>query len=496
MSTFTRRRLFQKTGAFGASTAIAGLLPFEGLADGSTVSVTLDVQQVAGRPTYNGKIPGPTIMIDPGDVLDVRLINSLPAIIPGDDCGDHNSIHGVHTTNLHTHGLHVSPYKDSSGSFDADNVFLKVTPKDQVVDCLNDDFRDYENDYRFELPADHPPGTHWYHAHKHGSTNFQVGSGLAGPLIVRDPPGSMPSYIENAEEKVFMLMDRGVVLVDPNGGGVRNPTITMRPGEVQRWRIINARVSANAFVHLGANAPEVDMVQIAYDGLTLTAPFVVDPTNRDEPWENPAALAPGNRTDIMVHVPNTAPEGEISINALQAPDEFLHGTGIAALAAPSQIRIMVEGDAVDHEWDPDAPLPGPGISPISTVVDRTQTVSFNTDSLGRFAIDGKLYENTVQRTMALGSTEEWTVLNETPATHPFHIHVNPFLVTHIDGRELAENDPLRRWQDTIALPGSSISGPGSVKFKTRFSDFAGAFVIHCHILQHEDLGMMQKVEVR
>ncbi|MDE0208315.1 MAG: multicopper oxidase domain-containing protein, partial [Boseongicola sp.] len=98
-------------------------------------NLTLRVQEVNGRPTYNGHSPGPTIVADPGDTIDVYLINDLPAL--HDDCADnHNSFHGLNTTNLHTHGLHVSPTTDSSGRFDADNVFISVVPKNQVVPCV------------------------------------------------------------------------------------------------------------------------------------------------------------------------------------------------------------------------------------------------------------------------------------------------------------------------------------------------------------------------
>ena len=497
MKKINRRSLVQAAGVFGAGAALSGVSGFKGIAQESNrsiVNVTLDVQEVAGRPAYNGLVPGPIVKANAGDSLNVRLINSLPAL--NDDCKDHNTFHGTNTTNLHTHGLHVSPRKDSTGMFDADNVFLKITPKDQVVPCQDNTFREHMNDYRFELPLDHPPGTHWYHAHKHGSTSSQVGAGLAGPLIVADPPGTMPSYIENAAEKIFMIMDRGVILVDTIGGGTRNPTISMRPGEVQRWRIINARVGANAFVHLGANAPELDMFQIAFDGLTLDKPYKVDPTNRKEPWLNPAALAPGNRTDIMVHVPSLAKEGEINVAAAEAPKKFLHSSGAVAFAAsPAQIKIKVEGAPVDHKWTPEARLPGSGLEPITGSIDNTRSVVFGTDEFGNFAIDRLLYNGEVQQTMALGSTEEWAVSNETGGTHPFHIHVNPFFVTHIDGQELKAGNPLRRWQDTIALPGNTGSGPGLIKFRSRFIDFTGQFVIHCHILRHEDMGMMQKVEV-
>lgn len=164
----------------------------------ATRKITLEVRAVNGRPTYNGLSPGPTIYADPGDILDVHLINRLPRL--DDDCTEQpNNFHGRKTTNLHILGLHVSPTTDSSGAFDADNVFVSVTPKDQFVPCskvcgesVKTTFRDGDAHFRFEIPKDYPTGTFWYHAPKHGSTFHQVGAGLSGPLILRDRPGAMP----------------------------------------------------------------------------------------------------------------------------------------------------------------------------------------------------------------------------------------------------------------------------------------------------------------
>jgi len=97
----------------------------------------------------------------------------------------------------------------------------------------------------------------------------------------------------------------------------------------------------------------------------------------------------------------------------------------------------------------------------------------------------------LRQTVALGSVEEWTVFNMNNIRHPFHIHINPFQVIRINGQPV---EPF--WVDTIALPpGGSPGEPTSVTFRTRFREFAGAFVMHCHMLAHEDLGMMQRVEI-
>ncbi|HEY5155216.1 MAG TPA: multicopper oxidase domain-containing protein, partial [Acidimicrobiales bacterium] len=106
--------------------------------------------------TYNGSTPGPTMRVRPGDVLTVTLDNRLDA-----------------PTNLHTHGLHVSPGGDS------DNIFVMVEPGRQHT-------------YRYEIPADHPSGTFWYHPHHHGLVAPQVFGGLAGAIIVEDAIDRLP----------------------------------------------------------------------------------------------------------------------------------------------------------------------------------------------------------------------------------------------------------------------------------------------------------------
>lgn len=447
--------------------------------------------------TYNGKSPGPTFFLDPGGTLDIELVNDLPAL--HDDCTDDvNQFHGLHTTNLHTHGLHVSPTTDATGDIDADNIFVNVTPKGQFVPCeeicgapVAEVFRDHRNLFRFEIGPDHPSGTFWYHPHKHGATQSQVAGGLAGPLIVRDRPGTMPAYIAEADEKTFMILNEGLVIVDPEGGGQVDPTLILRPGEVQRWRIINAQASGvggGSFARLTTNVPDLEIYQIAFDGLTLPARFAIDQYDRDEPWENPAALAPGNRMDLMVRVPQDA-EARSSIVDFGAA--LRDSLSLTSSVDRIVLNIEIAGDPVDHPWSDDPSLPAAPLADFDDSPLPQRVINFQ----GGFQIDGEQYTGETKHTLRLGDAEEWTIENNTNAVHAHHIHVNPFLITHINGVALTRGDPRRRWQDTVALPFSDSNGPGSVTYKTRFETFTGKFVIHCHILRHEDRGMMQTVEI-
>lgn len=537
----TRRSLLQGT-ALGA---LAGMLPLavrplmaaQGPVDLNIVMAIVDpnVKNAPKLRTYNGQTPGPTLNVLPGENLEVNLTNSLDAQTPEEFCPPTmNQYHASNSTNFHTHGLHVNPYKATDGR-DSDNIFLTLVPAGQQIPeaCHMGEIRKVSTAYNFELPEDHPSGTFWYHAHKHGSTAQQVGNGLVGPLIVRDKPGVMPSYIENAPEDILIVQMRDIekdeaapresggkahlVLVDPSGlgGGTKNPEIIMRPGEVRRWRIINAAPRADTFVSLNLagvdDGEALDVYQIAFDGITYDKRIKIDTANAGAPWENPAALAPGNRTDFMVRVPKDAAQGEMELVALQLPDlmksAMMGDELVASASQPSdamELKIRIEGQPIDAEWSDDPTLPGGGpltepIDPATVVRDREIEffLEFMT-SPTRFMINREEFDGEVKQTMKLGTAERWHVTNRNTFTHPFHIHVNPFFVTHINGVELTEDDPLRRWQDTMAIPIAAehdVNPPGSFTMLSRFVRFTGKFVIHCHILEHEDEGMMQAIEV-
>lgn len=494
----SRRNILKSFAALCGSTAI-NIIPnatmLSASAMGAVKQVKLDVQSVNGNPAYNGVSPGLTIRALPGDTIDVDFKNSLSPL--HDDCTDQpNNLHGRNTTNLHTHGLHVSPTTDSSGEFDADNVFVSVVPKDQLVSCsdvcgaeVKTSFRWGETKYRFELADTHTSGTYWYHAHKHGSTAQQVGAGLSGPLIIDDKPGTMPEYIEKAEEKILMIMNRGIVLANPAGGGETDPTLTMRPGEVQRWRIINATGNSLHFAFLRTNLENLEMYQIAYDGFTLDKRIEVDFENLDEPWLNPSALASGNRMDLIVRAPTNADSTGIFKSLQQSVSNLIDSN--VGVTKVEQLNVEISGDPVEHPWSDDDALPGSGLKPFDETKLETRQIDFTRGD----TIDNKLFNGETEQTMKLGTAEEWTIANRTGQMHVFHIHVNPFFITHINGVELEEGHPLRRWQDTLGMPLGNNQNPGTVTYKTRFEKFTGKFVIHCHVLQHEDRGMMQVVEV-
>jgi len=195
--------------------------------------------------TYEGTIPGPTLRLRRGDILRIRLVNDLP---PNRDPMPANidQPHHLNTTNLHLHGSHVSP----SGI--ADNVMRSMEPGQS-------------DDIEIAIPADHTAGTYWYHPHHHGGADVQVASGMAGAVIIEGDFDSVPE-IAAARERLMIL---GEVVFDGFGtiesldtlfpetavrfltlNGQRGPTIAMRPGEVQRWRLLHAGYQDDIFLAL------------------------------------------------------------------------------------------------------------------------------------------------------------------------------------------------------------------------------------------------------
>jgi FtsP/CotA-like multicopper oxidase with cupredoxin domain len=416
--------------------------------------------------TYEGTIPGPTLRVQPGDVLRVSLINDLPpnrAELPLNT----DLPHHFNTTNVHVHGLHVSP------SGNADNILRSMEPG-----------QSYE--IEIAIPADHPRGTYWYHPHHHGSADVQISSGMAGALIVE---GDFPAVAEiaNAVERVLVLNE---VMFDYLGtievydtiwpeaaprfisiNGQREPIIRLRPGEVQRWRIVQAAHESNLRLALDGHL----LHPIAYDGI---------PRSRIEGLES-LVIAPGQRADVLVQA--GAP-GAYELKAIANDQGYPSPTGLLA-------HVVVEGEPVTMSLP--ATLPESPLVPIGDdEITGARTLTFTAiepevpaaATYQEFAdlIDGRRFDpERVDQSIRLGAVEEWTVVNDDTSDHVFHIHTNPFQVMAINGEPVSET----LWRDTVIVPRN-----GSLTFRSRFLDFTGKTVLHCHMMNHEELGMMQLIE--
>ena len=409
-----------------------------------TLSAVRAPVEVAGRrviaQVYNGSYVPPTLRVRPGDVVRLRLVNAL-----------------AEATNLHTHGLSVSPLGNS------DNVFLHVAPG-------------AAQEYEIRIPSTHAPGLYWYHPHAHGHSDDQVRNGMSGALIVEGLLDPFPD-LRDLSEHVLLLKDAQIGdghIVHRGIGddairtvnGMLNPTITLRPGETQLWRIGN--VGADLYYLLTLDGHR--FYEVARDGHRL-AHLV--------PKEQ-LLLPPGAREEVLVQAAgagtyelrtagfDTGPKGNRYPGAVLAT---LHvaGAALTPIALPEQLL-------------PVADLRG-------AVTGRRTIVLSETEDGDTFFIDGRTFDpGRMDTRVKLGAVEEWTIRNESGELHDFHIHQTHFQVTEVNGVP----QPLDGYQDIVNVPVR-----GAVKVIIPFTDpiIVGRFVYHCHLLSHEDKGMMATIEV-
>lgn len=447
---------------------------------------------------YNGAIPGPTLRLRPGDRVRLDLANELNE-----------------PTNLHFHGLHVPP----DGT--ADNVFVSLPPGAR-------------RRYDFVIPEDHPGGTFWYHPHRHGLVAHQVHAGLYGAIVIDGTVDDLAA-VSQARPRLLVLSD---ITLDDRGrvpgptppqrmmgregalvmvNGQLRPRLTASAGGLERWRVLNASVSR--FYRLQVQGHR--LVVIGSGAAALAAP-----ERRED-----VLLAPGQRVELLVRVGDAGsydivsvpydrgaampmgmgPRGGDSGDA-RGPDGGMGPGGVGRSGVSGSGGRSPRGDGADatgtgqtvvfatlQSGDSSTStrslsIPG-SLVPVADLsgdtVARTRQVEFGM-RMGaggpRFLIDGQTFDaKRVDNAVRLDTTEDWVIHNATPMDHPFHLHTWPFQV--LDGPDATPG--RRRWQDVVNVPAND-----SVRVRIRFRDFDGRSVYHCHILDHEDLGMMAVVAAK
>ena len=350
---------------------------------------------------YEGIFPGPTLRVKPGDFIRVELINDLTEI-----------------TNIHVHGFHVSPLTPS------DNVLLEVGPGQRFT-------------YEYTLPHDHPGGSYFYHPHHHGLATEQVFKGMGGMIIIEGDIDQIPG-IAGLPERTMVLqrtvVQNGTVPTPaPNTGpgqgtllvnGADTPIMFIRPGETQRWRLLNTTVSSlwNIAVQ------DHPLTLIAQDGNTLATAVTQDSV----------AIATAQRRDILIQggAPGVYP---VTFQDTQGP--------FVTPPAPKAFAYLVcTGAAMDPQPLPTTLLPFVDLRtlPLSRPPREVKFVINGDPTSKTFHDQGFVMDtgdgprpfdpNRVDVFANLGATEEWTVTNTTGIIHPFHIHINPYQVTHINGQ--------------------------------------------------------------
>ena len=400
---------------------------------------------------YNGSIPGPTIDVREGDSVIIHFRNQLPE-----------------PTTVHWHGVHLPASVDGSPLY-------PIAPGTA-------------NDYRFRLGAG-SAGTYWYHPHPDRRSGFQIAMGLFGGLIVRAP--NDPLAAAGIPDKLLILSDNrfdstgAVAFPDPksiqssidveNGregnvlfvNGQVMPAIPIRRGEVQRWRVVNA--SAGRVYRLALAGQR--LVQVGTDGGLFEHPVEVPDV----------MVANSERVEFLVRGTGE-PEHGAALEDLPY-DRYMPQTRPADWDKTRELLTL------HYTGDPPAPAPEiPSVLRPIPAIDTTHVTARRVIVMSQGMIDGKQMDmHRVDLRSRVGATEIWTIQNVVGMDHPFHLHGFHFQILDRNGVP----EPIRGWKDTGNVPKHS-----SIRIAVRFDDYPGKWMYHCHILEHEDEGMMGILQLR
>lgn len=425
-----------------------------GIVEVTLVAAQASLELLPGKTTpayaYNGISPGPTLEVREGDRVIVHFRNDLP----------------VETT-VHWHGLHI-PF-DQDGS-----PFHPVAPGETHT-------------YDFTLRPG-SAGTYWYHPHPHHSTGYQVGMGLYGGIIVRAADDPLPASLR---ERLLLLSDNRFTDVgemdfpDPkslagrtdaeNGregdvffvSGAVLPTLGIRSGEVQRWRVINASAARVYRLSLEGHT----LLHVGSDGGLFEHPVETEEI----------VLGNGERAEFLVRA-RAEPGATARLQALPY-DRYIPQTRPRDWKTPRDLLIL------EYSSEPPlAPITLPTRLREIPALDTTAVTQRRVMALTQHLINGRSMDmERVDETARLGATEIWEIENLVGMDHPFHLHGFQFQV--IDRNGVPEAQP--KWKDTVNMPRHQTA-----RFVVKFENYPGKWMYHCHILDHEDAGMMGVLEVK
>lgn len=443
--------------------------------------------------TYNGTYPGPTLRVKEGDLVRIRFQNDLNQ-----------------PTNLHFHGLHTSPQDPG------DNPLRVINPGETAM-------------YEFSIPKD-SAGTYWYHPHHHGNVNTQLFAGLAGTIVVDGALNSI-AELRNVPDYLIALKDLDVDSAGKipllnrqdwmNGregslvliNGAIDPTFETDAGLI-RLRLVNQSSARHYNLKLEGHP----MTVIATDGGFVNTPYPVDTL----------LLAPGERYEVLVNFKQIRdvalvnlpyPRGRMGIDTMNMGGMMGGNSGMNGMRSPENRSGMPNNLPSDSMGGMNMPEMGnmrtqatgegrimtlkftgahktaslpPRINSIQALNPQTvaqkRTIKFTeVMQMLSFSFNDKEFDpNRVDIRAKLGTVELWDLVNDSDMDHPFHLHTNSFQIYTRNGR--TEAQPT--WKDVV-----NVKSKETVQILVPFADFAGITVFHCHILEHEERGMMGVVEI-
>jgi FtsP/CotA-like multicopper oxidase with cupredoxin domain len=483
----------------------------------------------------------PTLRVRPGDLVVIHLKNLLRDLHSAD--ADQSHAQHAHnsnaactsgmmspvSTNLHFHGLTIPAVCHQD-----DVMKTSIQPGDAPFE------------YRFRVPQDEPPGLYWYHPHIHGFSKEQLLGGASGALIVEGIE-RVKSEIAGLPERVFIIRDQDLVhpdappsksepvvpkfMIDRDGDAANNGTgfgkpakdlsinyvpvpypdyppalIEMKPGERQVWRVLNASAITylNLAVMFGRTPQPLGLV--AMDGVPLNQNVA---PGESISTQTHLVVPPGARVEFIVQAP---PEGGSGLLVTRTVDTGPGGENDPNRALAKIIPTPTAPEPRSTLQTSPTPLPPQTQAWLGDVTpvrvrrlyfsekladpnDPTSAIEFYLTVDGQtpkmFDMNSDIPNIVAQQ----GTVEDWIIENRSSELHAFHIHQLHFLLLHYMGVAVQENF-LR---DTVNVPyynGHSLSYP-SIRIRMDFRDpnTVGIFPYHCHLLEHEDKGMMGSIQV-
>jgi FtsP/CotA-like multicopper oxidase with cupredoxin domain len=491
----------------------------------------------------SGNGQSPTLRLHPGDLLELRLKNQLtdldpaPAAMPGmsmtpatpaadahDPC-DSGAMTGV-STNLHFHGLTVP-----ARCHEDEVLKTSIQPQDPPFQ------------YRFRIPQNEPPGLYWYHPHIHGFSSRQVMGGASGALIIEGIERAV-SEVAQLPERVLVIRDQDLLnpnappsksepvvphnLIDRDGDSANNGTgfgrpakdlsinfvpvpwpdyppalIRLKPGARELWRVLNASAITYLNLALIYNRAPQQLGLVAIDGVPMVSSGHTVPVT----WVDHIGVPPGARVEFIVNAPG---EGVPAMFVTRTVDTGQGGENDPNRALAS---IVATADATEPPALPAShtPLPAATLPWLGEVQPaRVRKLYFseklddpndpNSATTFYITVDGQAPKpfdpaDGPDIVAQQGDVEDWIIENRSTELHAFHIHQLHFMLLAWNGVRV--NEPFLR--DTVNVPyfnGRMLQYPSvTVRMDFRDPDTVGTFVYHCHLLEHEDAGMMGTIRV-
>jgi FtsP/CotA-like multicopper oxidase with cupredoxin domain len=452
-----------------------------------TLTAVYDVNMERNSFAYNGRTVPPVIRVSPGGAITVRYVNDLPR--HSDEACAMGPCSNI--SNLHFHGLHVSPERPQ------DDVLTMIA---RPGEALN---------YKVVVPSYSPPGLYWYHTHPHGESARQDFDGMSGAIVVDGIDRYYPE-LRHLRERVLILRDGDIEHADEarrkqilervefassrcgtsadqtpervfTVNGEIRPQISIGPGVRQFWRIVNASPDRYADLQVGGEQLEI----VALDGMPLS----YHSRSRGTRKVDHILVAPAGRVEAIVSGPPRGSRSTLSTRCVNTgPDgDFNPAMVIADLVSTAQLDSSMHTLLISSSPPIYKEMSGQMIEGLEAK--KPDFIIVFTEDKDGFYINGKTFAMNADPMLRvhIGSMQHWRVINKTQELHPFHIHQVHFFA-------YAENGILSQspeWLDTVNVP----YGDGTVDLIMDFTDpiIQGMSVFHCHLLSHEDKGMMAKV---